>query len=116
MTPSQARDATSDPQLLTIARIRLKGRLSPVALFARLIHGLNRLARRQRIVRHEAEVDQSRGVAVAIGHYGSGGAVRDHSDFESPLQKLPHVGLDAEVGRHAAEDDPVDPALAKLKD
>src|SRR6516164_11084856 len=43
-----------------------------------------------------------------------GGCILDHRNLEALLDKLAQMRLDAHVRQHAAEDDPIDPALAQL--
>src|SRR6516225_6475084 len=45
-----------------------------------------------------------------------GGCILDHRNLEALLDKLAQMRLDAHVRQHAAEDDPIDPALAQLQD
>jgi hypothetical protein len=62
-----------------------------------------------------AEVEQCRLIEVAARELGPGRGVLDDGDLEPLLGELPEVCLDAEVGRHAGQDDLVDAALAELE-
>src|SRR5438105_5152082 len=66
-------------------------------------------------VGHEPEVDQRRPVAVPLLVRRAGRRVPDHRHLEPVLQKVPQVGLDAQIPGRAEEDHLLDPPLPELE-
>ncbi len=63
----------------------------------------------------EAEVDEGRQVAVAVGNYRCGGGVPHHGHLEAHFQQLAQVGFHAQIGGHAGQDHLIDAVLAQLQ-
>src|ERR1700754_57609 len=81
------------------------------------MHSLDGFVRRQHSVSQEPVVDECRRIAIAPDWVPGGSCcVHDYSYLESLFDELAHMGFDAHVRQHPAQDDPADPALTQLED
>ena len=67
-------------------------------------------------MREKAKIYHCRLITVApLRVPWPGGRILHHDNLEALLEQLAQMGLHANIGQHAAEDNLVDPPLAKLQ-
>ena len=80
-----------------------------------LIEDPNRFVRRPQTVRHVSKINERCEIAVSFGNLWSGDSVTNNGNLETQLQKLPQMRFDTHVGKHASENDLIDPLLSELE-